>query len=130
MAELRPNIVFHGRHFVHHLEICNPICVKLLTGYVRCHSEQFKIKTASLSQTVFLRSKNAAYTHTHDDSIRRNVMHCISPKNEESKTVHNRFSLFLGQIEGNSNAHPKTCRHFKKVTRKVSGKWFENLNRL
>ena len=30
MAELRPNIVFHGRHFVHHLGICNPICVKLL----------------------------------------------------------------------------------------------------
>ena len=30
MAELRPNIVFHGRHFVRHLEICNPICVKLL----------------------------------------------------------------------------------------------------
>ena len=30
MAELRPNIVFHDRHFVHHLGICNPICVKLL----------------------------------------------------------------------------------------------------
>ena len=23
-------IVFHSRHFVRHLEICNPICVKLL----------------------------------------------------------------------------------------------------
>ena len=30
MAELRPNIVFHGRHFIRHLGICNPICVKLL----------------------------------------------------------------------------------------------------
>ena len=30
MAELRPNTVFHGRHFVRHLGICNPICVKLL----------------------------------------------------------------------------------------------------
>ena len=30
MAELRSIIVFHGRHFVRHLGICNPICVKLL----------------------------------------------------------------------------------------------------
>ena len=30
MAELQSNIVFHGRHFVRHLEICNPIRVKLL----------------------------------------------------------------------------------------------------
>ena len=30
MAELRPIIVFHGRHFVRHLEICIPISVKLL----------------------------------------------------------------------------------------------------
>ena len=29
-AELGPNIVFHGRHFVRHLGICNPICLKLL----------------------------------------------------------------------------------------------------
>ena len=30
MAELQPIIVFHGRHFVRYLGICNPICVKLL----------------------------------------------------------------------------------------------------
>ena len=36
-----------------------------LTGYVRCHSEQFRKKTTSLSQAVVLRSTNAAYTHTH-----------------------------------------------------------------
>ena len=30
MAELQPIIVFHGRHFVRHLGICNLICVKLL----------------------------------------------------------------------------------------------------
>ena len=27
---LQPIIVFHGRHFVRHLGICNRICVKLL----------------------------------------------------------------------------------------------------
>ena len=40
MAELEPIIVFHGRHFVRHLGICNPICVKLL----QIMSAQFKKK--------------------------------------------------------------------------------------
>ena len=30
MAELQPFIMFHGRHFVRHLGIYKPICVKLL----------------------------------------------------------------------------------------------------
>ena len=30
MAELQAITVFHGRHFVRFLVICNPICVKLL----------------------------------------------------------------------------------------------------
>ena len=30
MVELQPIIVFHGRHFVRHLGICNRIGVKLL----------------------------------------------------------------------------------------------------
>ena len=30
MTELQPIIVFHGRHFVHHLGICNRIYVKFL----------------------------------------------------------------------------------------------------
>ena len=30
MAESQSIIVFHGRHFVGHLGICNPICIKLL----------------------------------------------------------------------------------------------------
>ena len=30
MAELQPITVLHSRHFVRHLGICNPICVKLL----------------------------------------------------------------------------------------------------
>ena len=70
---------------------------KTLTGYVRCHFEQFK-KTTSPSQTVFLRSTNAAHarthahthahTHTHDDSWRRNAMHCISPKIVKKRNVY------------------------------------------
>ena len=30
MAELQQKIVFHSRHFVHHLGICYWICVKLV----------------------------------------------------------------------------------------------------
>ena len=29
MTKLQPIVVFHGRHFFRHLEICNAICVKL-----------------------------------------------------------------------------------------------------
>ena len=47
-----------------------------------------KEKTTSLSQTVFLRSTNVAHTHTHDDSIRRNAMRCISPKNASALQRH------------------------------------------
>ena len=62
MAEIQSIIVFHGRHFVRHLGICN--LYQTLTDYVQCYSAEFK-KTTSLCQTVFLRSTNAAYTQTH-----------------------------------------------------------------
>ena len=57
-------IVFDGRHFVYHLGICNPICVKLLQIVSGVIPRNLKNNTTSLSQTVFLRSTNAAYTHT------------------------------------------------------------------
>ena len=87
-TELRPIIVFHDRNFVRHLGICNPVCVKLLHVMSGVIPSNLK-KTPSPSQTVFLRSTNASYTHTdrqtdthtHDDSIRRNAMRCISYKN-------------------------------------------------
>ena len=85
MAELQPFIVYHDRHFARHLGICNSICVKLLqimSGVI-----------IDIHAFVDLGSTNAVYTHrhtqthtqtrrhTHDDSIRRNAMRCISPKN-------------------------------------------------
>ena len=47
MTELQPIIVFHGRHFVRHLLICNQICVKLLQlmTYVITHNS---VKKGSL----------------------------------------------------------------------------------
>ena len=88
MAELQSIIVFHGRHFVRHFEICNPI-------YVRCYSAQFKKNDLSISNRFPGVHKCGIHTdiqthtdihtdtqtHTHDDSIRRNAMRCISPKN-------------------------------------------------
>ena len=82
----------NGRYFVRHLRICNRICVKLLKIMSGVILHNLK-KTTSLSQTVFLRSTNVAHTHTdrhthtrrhthtHVDSIMRNAMRCISPKN-------------------------------------------------
>ena len=69
MAVLRPIIVFFGRHFVRHLGICNPICVKLFQFMYSVIPRNLK-NTTSLSQTVFLASTNAAYTHTqrHTDT--------------------------------------------------------------
>ena len=42
-----------------------------------------------------------------------------------NKKVLKRFWPFWGKTEGNSNAHPKSWQHFKKVTRKAFGKCFE-----
>ena len=87
MGELQPIIVFHGRHFVRYLRICNPICVKLLQIMSGVILRNLK-KTMSLSQTVFMTSTNAAYTYrqthtdTDDDSTRRNAMRCILPNDE------------------------------------------------
>ena len=109
MAEVQPIIVFHGRHFVRHLGICNPICVKLLHVMSGVISSKLK-KTTSLSQTVLpaeiqkrgihtdthtdtnthththihTHTHKHTHTHTHDDSIRRIAMRCISPKNQVS----------------------------------------------
>ena len=81
MAELQPIIGFHGRHFVHHLEICNPICVKLLQIMFGVIPRNLKKNDVSISNRFRGVHKRGIYRHVHDDSIRRNAMRCISPKN-------------------------------------------------
>ena len=90
MAELQPIIVFHGHHFVRHLGICNPICVKLLQIMSGVISRNLKQKRRLYLKPFFWGSQTRhtntqtdghTHTHTHDDSIRRNAMRCISPKN-------------------------------------------------
>ena len=90
MADLRPNIVFHGRHFGPHLGICNPICVNLLQVMSGDIPSNLKKNGVSMSNRFPEVHKRGTHTHTqterqvhtHDDSIRRNAMRCISPKNE------------------------------------------------
>ena len=94
MAELQPNIVFNGRHFVRHLGICNPSCIKLLEimyGVIPRNVEQrLYVKPFSRGpQTRHTHIDTQTHTHTltqthtqtqrHDYSIRRYAISCISP---------------------------------------------------
>ena len=83
-------IVFHGHHFLRHLGICKPICVKLLQVMFGIIPSNLKEKRG-LYLKPFSWGPQTRHTHrqtdtqTHDDSIRRNAMRCISPKNATYK---------------------------------------------
>ena len=80
MVELRPNIVFYGRHFVSHLGICNPICIKLLqvmSGVIPSNLKQkrrFYLKpfheVHKRGIHTHIHKDTHTHTHTHDDGIR------------------------------------------------------------
>ena len=126
MAELRPIILFHGRHFVHHLEICNPICVKLLQvmsgGILR------NLRKTSISNSFpgvhkrGIHTHRQTHTHTHDDSIRRNAMRCISPKNLQEQLV--TTCTYYSDIENVGERHrvwlSQWLHSIAKMTRKAS----------
>ena len=92
MTELQAIIVFQGRHFVHHLGICNPSCFKLLQIMSGVIPRKFKKNDVSISNRfpgihkrgIHTDTHTDRHTYTHDDSIRRNAMHCISPKNNKT----------------------------------------------
>ena len=80
--------MFHGRHFVRHLGICNPICVKLLqamSGVIpRNLDKKNDVSTSnrfSGNHTRHTQTHTYTHTNTHVDSNRRNSMRCISPTN-------------------------------------------------
>ena len=82
MTELQPIIVFHDRNFGCRLRICNPIYFELLqimSSVIPCN-----LKRTSLSQTVSS-CPQTRHTHKdtkpHDDSMKRNALRGISPKN-------------------------------------------------
>ena len=80
MAELRPIIVFHGRHFVRYLGICKPICVKLLqimSGVIPHNLKKRRLYLKPFSWRPQTRHKHTdthtdththTQTHTHTDT--------------------------------------------------------------
>ena len=103
--------MFHGRHFVRHLETCNPICVKLLqvmSGIILGN-----IKTTSLSETVFPRSTNAAHTHTnthtHTHKHTHPHTHARTHKFTHKYTHrHTYTTIAIGEMQC-INTYRKTC---------------------
>ena len=91
MAEVRSIIVFHDCHFVRHLGIFNPIWVKLfqvMSGVIPCNLKKNDDSVSNRFPDVQKRGRHTQtdrqtdiHTHTLDDSIRRNAMRYISPKN-------------------------------------------------
>ena len=71
MAELQPIIVFHGRHFVRHLGICNPICVKLLQTMSGVISHNFKKNNVSISNRFPEVHKRGTHTQTEKKTDRQ-----------------------------------------------------------
>ena len=70
MDELQSIIVFHGRHFVRHLGICNPICVKLLQIMSGVIPHNLKEKRRLYLTPFFWRPQTRhthrqTHTHTH-----------------------------------------------------------------
>ena len=70
MAELQPIIVFLDHYFVRHLEICNPICVKLLqimSGVIPRNQEKNDVSISNRLPGVHKRGIHTQ-THTHTDT--------------------------------------------------------------
>ena len=85
MAELRPNIVFHGRHFVRHLGVCTPICVKLLQVMSCVIPRNLKQNGVSISnrfpevhkRRIHTHTDRHTHTHTHL-TIAEGEMQCVA----------------------------------------------------
>ena len=83
MAELQRNIVFHGRHFVRHIGICNPICAKLLQVMFGVLSRNLKKNEVSISNRFPGIHKRGIHTHRQTDThthttIAQGEMQCVA----------------------------------------------------
>ena len=92
MAELQPIIVFHGRNFVRHIEICNPICVKLLQVMSHVIPRNFKKIDVCISNRfpgvhkrgnthTHIPTDTHTHTHTHTHTyttIAKGEMQCVA----------------------------------------------------
>ena len=121
MAELRSNIMFHGCHFVRNLSICNQICIKhlqVMSGVISSNIKEKRrlcIKPFSWgpqTRHTHTHRQTDRHTHRHDDSISRNSMRCISPKNTSTYRMRKVKCKYINQrimrlnIWCNSNVIP------------------------
>ena len=79
MAELPPIIVFHCRHFVRHLGICNPICVKLLQ--VKCTNVYVSRDWITVTETA--NKTNERFNATSDADGHTKLEECFETVNHE-----------------------------------------------
>ena len=100
MIELQPIIVFHGRHFVRHLGICNPICVKLLqamSGVIPRNLKKRRIFLIPFSwrlQTRHTHRHTQRHTHRHKHmSIAIGEMQCVAFRLKIVISFKTRFSV-------------------------------------
>ena len=70
MAELQPIIVLYSRHFVRHLGICIPICVKLLQAMSGVISRNLKKNGDSTSNRFPGVHKRGIHTDTQTHTCR------------------------------------------------------------
>ena len=75
MNELQPNMVFHGRHFVRHIGICNPICVRFLQVMSGVIPRNLKKNDVSISNRFPGVHKRGIHTHADRQTDRQTLTH-------------------------------------------------------
>ena len=114
MAELQPIIVFHGCHFVRHIGICNPNCVKLLQDMSGSIPSNLKETTSHLkpfpwrSQTRLTHAHTHTHTQTHTQThttIAIGEMQCLASKNDSF------FQMDKNRMAVVKYGHRKTFHH-------------------
>ena len=86
MAELQPIIVFHGRHYVCYLGICNPICVKLLQIMSGIIPRNSKKNDVSISKRFAGVHKRGIHTDTHRHTQTHTDTHTDTHRHTQTHT--------------------------------------------
>ena len=112
MDELQQNIVFHDRHFVCHIGICNPICVRLLQVMSGVIPRNLK-KTTSLSNRFPEFHKRDTRRHRHTDT--QTHTHTNTYTHTHSHTHTHKHT----HIQTHTHTHARThaCTHARTHTR-------------
>ena len=107
--------MFHGRHFVCHLGICNPVCVKLLQAMSGVIPRNFE-KKRRLYLKPFSWRPQTRHTHRHTHtSMAIGEMQCITFRLQIQRT-HLPSTVCKAVCASQRSVHGKTIRKLKKTT--------------